>query len=104
MDASNSKVQGYFLAPTANLALTKDHKKLRISDRRFGNFRYDYFDAMMQALRARLRPGRDTGFDRSLNAGPRQSVPLRPSQLGRTSDRDYAGPKERSTMRGTDRA
>lgn len=91
MDASNDQIQDYFLAPTENLALSKDRKKLRISDRRFGNFRYENFDATMQALRARLRPGRDARFDRSLKAGPRQSVPLR---RGQTSNRGHAGAKE----------
>jgi DNA invertase Pin-like site-specific DNA recombinase len=54
MDASNIKIQDYFLVPTPRLPLTKDRKKLRISDRVFAEFRYESFDAMLHALHARL--------------------------------------------------
>jgi DNA invertase Pin-like site-specific DNA recombinase len=55
MNATNSNIQDYFLVPTAHLALTKDRKKLRISDRVFGSFRHETLDAMLQALHGRLR-------------------------------------------------
>jgi DNA invertase Pin-like site-specific DNA recombinase len=50
LGAANDKVQDYFLAPTPNLALTSDRKKLRISDRVFGQFQHDRFDAVLEAL------------------------------------------------------
>jgi DNA invertase Pin-like site-specific DNA recombinase len=54
MDASNTKIQDYFLVPTPRLALTKDRKKLRVSDRVFAEFRYESFDETLQALHARM--------------------------------------------------
>jgi hypothetical protein len=45
MDASNAKVQDYYLLPTAELALTKD-RKLRMSNRVFAEaYRHDSLDA-----------------------------------------------------------
>jgi hypothetical protein len=55
MNRTNTAIQDYFLAPTAHLPLTRDRKKLRISVRVFGNFRYETFDAMLQALHTRSR-------------------------------------------------
>jgi DNA invertase Pin-like site-specific DNA recombinase len=55
MNPTNTAIQDYFLAPTAHLPLTKDRRKLCISARVFGNFRYETFDALLQALHGRLR-------------------------------------------------
>ena len=54
MDASNAGVQDYFLVPTPDLPLSKDRKKLRISDRVFGQFEHRNFRAVLNALHARL--------------------------------------------------
>ena len=54
MDASNVGVQDYFLVPTPYLPLSKDRKKLRISDRVFGQFEHRSFRAVLNALHARL--------------------------------------------------
>lgn len=55
MDKSNSNIQDYFLLPTPNLPLTKDHKKLRISGRVFGDFCRNDFSSVLGALREKLR-------------------------------------------------
>jgi hypothetical protein len=55
MDESNTEIQDYFLLPTPNLPLSKDHKKLRISDRVFGNFGHSDFKSVLRALRERVR-------------------------------------------------
>lgn len=55
MDKKNETIQDYFLLPTPKLPLSKDRKKLRISDRVFGNFGYKTLSAMMFALRDRIR-------------------------------------------------
>ena len=55
MDRNNAEIQDYFLLPTTNLPLSKDRKKLRISDRVFGNFGHDDFRSVMLALQVRLR-------------------------------------------------
>ncbi len=52
---NNADIQDYFLLPTPNLPLSKDRKKLRISDRVFGNFGHDDFRSVMLALEERLR-------------------------------------------------
>lgn len=55
MDRKNTAIQDYFLLPTPNLPLTKDRKKLRISDRVFGNFGHCNIDSVLRALHERLR-------------------------------------------------
>ncbi|WP_338695826.1 hypothetical protein V5279_06015 [Bradyrhizobium sp. 26S5] len=59
MDSGNSRIRDYFLLPTATLPLTKDRKKLRVSDRLFTRMRLDSFEAVMAALYGRLRMSRD---------------------------------------------
>lgn len=54
MDASNSSIQDYFLVPTSNHALSKDQERLRVSEYRFRQFRYESFYVMMQALLASI--------------------------------------------------
>ena len=54
MDEANIAIQDYFLLPTPNLPLTKDLKKLRISDRVFGNFCHSDFNSVMRALRENI--------------------------------------------------
>lgn len=55
MDEANAQIQDYFLLPTANLPLSKDGKKLRISDRVFGNFGHNNINSVLRALREKLR-------------------------------------------------
>lgn len=56
MDPSNARIQDYFLLPTANLPVRRD-RRIRISNRVFGDFGYDSFDAVMKALHERLGTG-----------------------------------------------
>ncbi|MCP4620659.1 MAG: recombinase family protein [Bradyrhizobium sp.] len=49
MSANNTKIQDYFLLPTANLPTGRD-KRIRISNRVFGDFGYDSLAAVMKAL------------------------------------------------------
>lgn len=53
MDTTNARIQDYFLIPAANLPMRRD-KRIRISNRVFGDFGYDSFDAVMKALQERL--------------------------------------------------
>ncbi len=55
MNRSNAAIQDFFLLPSTHLPLTKDRKKLRVSDRVFGQFRHIDFDTVLHALHARLR-------------------------------------------------
>jgi hypothetical protein len=55
MDKTNATIQDYFLVPTPNLPVSKDRKKLRISDRIFGNFGHNDFKSVVLALHERLR-------------------------------------------------
>jgi hypothetical protein len=57
MNESNTAIKDYFLMPTANLPATRDNR-MRISDRFFGEFRYDAFDAVLKALTDHLNVGR----------------------------------------------
>jgi DNA invertase Pin-like site-specific DNA recombinase len=59
MNRTNEVIEDYFLLPTPKLPLSKDRKKLRISDRVFGNFRYETLEAVLFALRDRLRQRQD---------------------------------------------
>ncbi|MBR0934322.1 recombinase family protein [Bradyrhizobium jicamae] len=59
MDHGNNCIQDYFLLPTAALPLTKDRKKLRVSDHLFGRMRLDSLEAVMAALYGRLRVSRE---------------------------------------------
>jgi hypothetical protein len=54
-----SRIRDYFLLPTAALPLTKDRKKLRVSDRLFSRMRLDSLEAVMAALYGRLRASRE---------------------------------------------
>lgn len=54
LDAGNERVQDYFLVPTPDLALTKDRKKLRVSDRVFSRHIHHSLSAVLVALHARL--------------------------------------------------
>lgn len=56
MDATNTRIQDYFLLPTVRLPIQRD-KRIRISNRVFGEFGYDSFDAVMKALHERLGTG-----------------------------------------------
>ncbi len=49
MDPANTKIQDYFLLPAANLPVGRD-KRIRISNRVFGDFGYDNFEDMMRAM------------------------------------------------------
>lgn len=59
MDSGNNRIRDYFLLPTAALPLTKDRKKLRVSDRLFSRMRLDSLEAVMAALYGRLRTSRE---------------------------------------------
>ncbi|QPF83919.1 recombinase family protein [Bradyrhizobium genosp. L] len=59
MDSGNSRISDYFLLPTVALPLTKDRKKLRVSDRLFARMRLDSLEAVMGALYGRLRVSRE---------------------------------------------
>jgi hypothetical protein len=54
MNRSNTEIQDYFLLPSSNLPLTKDNKKLRISDRVFGEFGHKHFKSVLRAVRGRF--------------------------------------------------
>jgi DNA invertase Pin-like site-specific DNA recombinase len=54
MYTCNRRVRDYFLVPTAALPLSKDKKKLRVSDRLFSLMRLESLDAVMAALQDRL--------------------------------------------------
>ena len=54
METNNTAIRDYFLVPTPRLPLTRDRKKLRISDRLFGQSRLESLDAVISALRDRL--------------------------------------------------
>jgi DNA invertase Pin-like site-specific DNA recombinase len=54
MDTGNLRVRDYFLVPTAALPLSKDRKKLRVSDRLFSLMRLESLDAVMVVLHDRL--------------------------------------------------
>jgi hypothetical protein len=56
LDSSNTKIEDYFLLPTANLPPNRDNR-MRISNRAFGEFGYDVFDAVLKALTDRLNAG-----------------------------------------------
>jgi hypothetical protein len=53
LDSSNTTIKDYFLMPTANLPPNRDNR-MRISNRFFGEFGYDKFDAVLKALTDRL--------------------------------------------------
>jgi hypothetical protein len=53
LDVENSRIKDYFLLPTTGLPKTRDGR-IRISNRVFGEFRYDTFVALMSALHQRL--------------------------------------------------
>lgn len=82
MDKSNIAVQDYFLLPTPNLPLTKDQKKLRISDRVFGNFGHSDFNSVLRALRETFRQ-RGEPFDLTTRAS--RAASAKPRQLSRSS-------------------
>jgi hypothetical protein len=80
MDKSNIAIQDYFLLPTPNLPLSNDQKKLRISDRVFGNFGHSDFNSVLRALRERLRQRRENldGAPRATrSASAKQRLPNR---------------------------
>lgn len=60
MDAANAQIQDYFLLPSSNLPPTSSRRKIRVSDRVFGQFRYDDSLAVVHALRALLRQRRES--------------------------------------------
>ncbi|WP_256568320.1 recombinase family protein [Bradyrhizobium sp. CCGUVB14] len=60
MDAANSETQDYFLVPTPNLPPTQGRRKLRVSDRIFGQFRHDDLGSVLHALREKLRQRRES--------------------------------------------
>jgi hypothetical protein len=64
MDSGNKLIKDYFLTPTGVLPLTKDGKKLRVSDRLFGQMRIDSFEALLSALYDRLRAAGADGNSR----------------------------------------
>jgi hypothetical protein len=76
MDKSNIEIQDYFLLPTPNLPLTKDLKKLRISDRVFGSFGHDHFNSVLRALREQYRLP-DESLDRATRASHAASAKRR---------------------------
>jgi DNA invertase Pin-like site-specific DNA recombinase len=90
MDISNIEIQDYFLVPTPNLPLSKDRKKLRISDRVFGNFGHSDFSSVLRALRERLRQRGEnldlvTKASRAASAKPR--LPSRSPKTSRSKGR-----------------
>lgn len=60
MDAANAQIQDYFLLPAPNLPSTSGRRKLRVSDRIFGQFLYDDFRAITQALHDLLKQRRES--------------------------------------------
>lgn len=101
MDSGNTGIQDYFLLPTAALPLTKDRKKLRVSDHLFCRMRLDSLEAVMAALYGRLRVSREenrvTGAHplpiqneiRAIRAS--QAKPLTPGRTKRRSVRKAGG-------------
>ena len=55
MAPGNSELLDYFLVPAGKLLLTKDGKKLRISDRTFGQSRLGSLGAVLRTLHDTLR-------------------------------------------------
>lgn len=54
MEDGNEAIKDYFLMPSRKVPLTKDDKKLRVSARRFDDFRCARFGDVLRELRARL--------------------------------------------------
>lgn len=99
MDKSNIEIQDYFLLPTANLPLTKDLKKLRISDRVFGNFGHSNFSSVLRALRETFRQ-RGEPFDLTTKAGrAASSKPSQPS-LSPVTSRTKRKERPRAALTG----
>ena len=91
MDESNTEIQDYFLLPTPNLPLSKDLKKLRISDRVFGSFWHSDFNSVLRVLREEYRQ-RDETLDLATNAGraasDRPRLPSTSPTTGRSKGRN----------------
>lgn len=83
METNNTTIRDYFLVPTLRLPLTRDRKKLRISDRLFGQSRLQSPDAVISAIRNNLlRPQMP---ERSQNSLP-------PSPIRRAATKGRASP------------
>jgi hypothetical protein len=96
MDESNTEIQDYFLLPSPNLPLSKDLKKLRISDRVFGSFGHDDLNSVLRALREQYRQ-HDESLDRAtktnLSASSRPRVPSILPATSRPKGRNGGGPR-----------
>jgi DNA invertase Pin-like site-specific DNA recombinase len=95
MDKTNNEIQDYFLLPTPNLPLTKDQKKLRISDRVFGSFGHSNFNSVLRALRDAYHQ-RDETVDfatkASRVASTRPRMPSRLPATGRSKRKNDCAP------------
>jgi hypothetical protein len=55
MSDDNTRIRDYFLLPMSDIPLSKDGKRLRITDRVFGQSRLNSIADVLKALKARLR-------------------------------------------------
>ena len=60
MDAANAQTQDYFLVPTPNLPPSSGRRKIRVSDRVFGQFHHDDLGSVLLALREKIRQRRES--------------------------------------------
>ena len=82
MDTGNRRVRDYFPVPTAALPLSKDRKKLRVSDRLFSLMRLESLDAVMAALHDRLLASKriESGPTMRRETTAARAVPAKPHQ------------------------
>jgi DNA invertase Pin-like site-specific DNA recombinase len=94
MDGTNESIKDYFLMPSASLPQPKRDNRIRISERRFGSFRYADLEEVSGVLDNRLGSRSDSPLS------PGDATLCQPSRDNRPRGRGYAHPKHRSPARG----